>query len=339
MLFLMAVLAFGTDITRMFTMRNQLHTGSDAAALAGVVQLVRTPGDPTAVTNAAISYGGQNTVFNDQIAISAEDVVLGNWTPATGGGVWTPGGVPTNAVEVTSRKTTRWLAAQIWGMPHRQIVARSIAYASPTIEDTDCIKPWAIPYRLLTMLLDPTGDPDRDLTDADLAAFASMTPDQLMFTLKSGPPSDDGGTGLPGNFYAVEILGPGADLYKQAIESCAARTLGPGDTLWTQTGNIAGPTIDGSAVLCSPLSGGVCFNSSGTVGVPIKVALWFGADDINGKSPVVVKVIGSFMLTGVSEENAAGGKKAVVSGYFTSIVDGGSVGATPGTLRKPILVR
>jgi Flp pilus assembly protein TadG len=267
MLFLMAVLAFGTDVTRMFTMRNQLHTGSDAAALAGVVQLVRTPGDPTAVTNAAIAYGGQNSVFNDQITISAGDVVLGNWTPATA--AWTPGGTPTNAVQVTSRKTTRWLAAQMLGMPHRQIVARSIAYASPTIEDTDCIKPWAIPYRLLTMLLDPTGDPDRDLTPADLAALATMTPEQLSFTLKDGAPAQGEGTGLPGNFYAVEILGPGADLYQQAIATCAGRTLGPGDTLWTQPGNIAGPTIDGSGDLCNPLAGGVCFNSEGGVGVPV----------------------------------------------------------------------
>ena len=337
MLFLMAVLAFGTDITRMFTMRNQLHTGSDAAALAGAVQLVRTPGNPTAVTNAAITYGGQNTVFNDQIAIFAGDVVLGNWTPATG--AWTPGGLPTNAVEVTSRKTTRWLAAQIWGMPHRQIVARSIAYASPTVEETDCIKPWAIPYRLLTQTLDP-GNPDieRDLTQADLDMLESMTPEQLTFTLKEGPPST-GGTGLPGNFYAVVIDGNGAFNYEEAIRTCSQARFGPGSVMTTEPGNMSNPTIRGAEDLCNPLQGGVCFRSPGVVGVPIKAALWLGEDDVKGRSDVTVKIIGSFMLTGVTEENDKGQKKAVVTGYFIRSVDGGSLGETPGTLAKPILVR
>ena len=107
----------------------------------------------------------------------------------------------------------------------------------------------------------------------------------------------------------------------------------------TEPGNMSNPTIRGAQDLCDPLQGGVCFRSPGVVGVPIKAALWLGEDDVRGRSDVVVKVIGSFMLTGVSEENGPGGKKAVVTGYFIRAIDGGSLGETPGTLAKPILVR
>jgi hypothetical protein len=64
------------------------------------------------------------------------------------------------------------------------------------------------------------------------------------FTLKAGPQSSpsQGATKEDGNFAALVIDGPGASTYEWDMVNGASSTVYVGETLYTQTGNLAGPT-------------------------------------------------------------------------------------------------
>jgi hypothetical protein len=344
------IAAVALDFSRMYLFRTQLHTASDAAALAGALRLMN--GDAQGASDTAIAYGTSHLVEKASATMVAADVVPGTWdftsatfTPAPGANWFAS---ENNAVEATARYVAPFTFGRFFGYTTRNRAATSIA-ALGSIGATDCVRPWAIPYESMLQLLYPGSTPPvtYDLTASDVTRLRSMTTANEIL-LKIG----DGSTApVPGAFYGVRLPparyadgtagnpGGGASRYRDAISApCSElqQPVGTGDWLQAEQGNMEGPTRDGTAALCGIGGNPQSFTCSPPV--PVKIALWDITDhSVASPNAFRVKYIGAFYVTGFSK--GAGGSVDGVTGYFQSLVTLGSFNPEPGPLPKPALVR
>ncbi len=131
MVLLLGVTALALDAGLLYVMRNRLQATADAAALAGAVQLP----DEAAASAEPLIYADKNMPFLDHgTVLDPSDVVLGNWVAF--GRVFTAGGAPTNAVQVTTRKATangnpvNLFFAKLAGYDQMDVSATAIAVLS-----------------------------------------------------------------------------------------------------------------------------------------------------------------------------------------------------------------
>jgi Flp pilus assembly protein TadG len=96
-----ALLGLAVDLTRAETAKSELHRVADAAARAAVANL---PSGTSAAQTAAQNVAALNSVDGGGITINTSDILVGNWNSSTG--IFTSGGTPNNAVQVTARRTT-----------------------------------------------------------------------------------------------------------------------------------------------------------------------------------------------------------------------------------------
>jgi hypothetical protein len=340
---LVGVTAIAIDFGRMYLFRTQLHTSSDAAAMAGALRVLA--GDATGAVDTSVAYGTSHQVDQSWAAMTHADVVPGTWdwqtstfTPAPGLS-WTSSAV--NAVQATARYNAPFTFGRIFGYASRARQATSIA-AVGSVGATDCVRPFAIPYAVLLEVLYPGAAPPvtYDLTVADVARLRTLTIANEIL-LKVG---DSGQSPVPGNFYAVRLPPVqyangesgdpwhGANSYRNAIGASCDQlpyVVGVGDWLQAEQGNMVGPTRDGVATLCG-VAGGQSFRCSPPVAV--KIAIWDVASrSIAPHYSFRVKYVGAFFVTGFSKDG--------VTGYFQSIASTGSFTPEPGPLSKVALVR
>jgi hypothetical protein len=325
------MLAVVVDISKLYLQRNELQTASDAAAHAGALELPLH--DSAHVADSAVAYGRRNTVVGHSAAFPKADVTCGVWDPTaatfTTNAKSATCGDSANAVKVVGRDSSQYFFKSVLTAAGVQVTTPAVAWVATTVTSTSCIRPWGIPYWILTKRLDPTNaDTTRDLTAHDLGQLATLPQVSLEFKLKVGPAPT-----VPGNFWGVSIGGTGADQYRTNIETCNPTMVGPGTILDTEPGNMKGPTVQGADVLCQPhYANGACGDGHGGVGIPIKVPLWVSATTVNGKTSVTVKIVGSFALDTVTSSG-------VVSGHFLQVADEGTIGTTTGTLVRIVLVQ
>ena len=277
---LMAVSAMAVDMSRIWTMRNELQTAADAGALAGAIQLSpphqRGGGSGTNVRDTATWAARSNLALYDTVRVDSVNAGIwddaaatfanSNWNNAT-------------AVEVVVSHGTNKLIIGALGIAAPRVKARAIGWANAPVDNANCMKPWSMPYTVLMDIVNRkrvalgtlTGDPDsfanltRDFTDEDRQLLADMTDAERTFTLKMGSGQNGldeaiPGATMPGNFQAVKLpryksadgtLWPdgqpqgmdGADSYRDSIEGTQCFPLGVGDTLAVKTGNMVGPTL------------------------------------------------------------------------------------------------
>lgn len=351
---MLSVMAVVLDFGRMQFQRNQMQTAADAAALAGAVQLLRSP--QTDYVAEARNFAQANPLLGSSIVLNDSDVVLGSWTGPDRS--FTPGGSPStaNAVQVTLRHTSSSLLAGALGWAPKQIAVRSVAWAGPAVSETKCMKPWAIPYVNLRGRIDSyLGIPDNPatetapLTEADLQALREMSDVQRTFTLKVDQWKDID-PGMPGDFGAVDLPPAtradgtsgtpitGATAYQQNIEGqdkagnplCWA--VGVGDELETETGNMVGPTNKGiTDALCTATDPSFdCVGADGKNPI-IKSAFFIPDGKTKGRTSVIVTAIGSFKLTKWDGNQ--------LTGIFVPAQDKGPVGPGNTTLQRVVLVK
>jgi len=358
---MLTIIAVVVDFSRMQFMRNQMQTAADGAALAGAVQLLRTP--KTDYLAQAKTYAAANTLLGSSIVVNDTDVVLGNWNGSTR--VFTAGGSPTtaDAVQVTVRHNSSYLMANVLGWAPKKIAARSVAWAGPAVSKTNCMKPWAMWYGLLRRAINTyRGIPINSTTDTaslnqdDLQALREMSDAQRTFNLFLGATTKKDNTLNPGNFYAVDLppvqyadgtagnplTGGGA--YRNALAgadsvngSPICYDVGVGDILQTEPGQMAGPTRQGvQAGICTQGGGsGACLGPDGTSPV-IKSAFWTQTTNKGeGKFTAAVAVIGSFKLLNWS----GSGNDVGITGVFQPMLDHGPIGTGNTTLQKVVLVK
>lgn len=333
-LMVLVVLCAGVvvDMSRAYAQKNELQTAADAAALAGVMELFS---DTLGVLAAARYYSGQNEVLHRSLPDASSDLECGVWDDDTR--TFIPSdhcGATDNAVSFTIRDTVTFTFPLLLGMSQKQISATARAWIA-YVDATKCVKPWAMPYALLTKTLDPA-NPDtlRELNDYDIEQLKTLSRDERRFMLKLGSPPD-----APGNFGSLNIPNPetpanGGQLYRYNIATCNPGRLGRDSVVFTQTGNMVGPTMQGARELCSPLTpqgGGACMDGDGNLGVSVIAALWSSIEPLGGTSRVTIKQLVSFTLDTVSAD-------AEIIGYFTAGTYGGSVGNYRSTIQRPLLV-
>lgn len=340
---LMAITALSLDFSRMWSLRNELQTSADAAALAGAIQLI-SPRVTTAAMDSARVYAKRNRAMQDTVTI--DSMTVGDWDDSLS--TYIAGVNPPDAISVVlSRQSTGLLMAML-GVPLPRIRARAIGWAEAPVATVGCIKPWALPYvGLMAALNNARGLPNTyaNLTRpfdqvADLAALQTMTTAQRTFTLKlgSGTINDSlaTATNLPGNYQAVQMPkywdkatgtypspGPinGANEYRNLVAGSTCHGLSVGDSLLTQPGNMVGPTLQGAQVQGTPPAGichtivnspsnlathGNCLDANGNVGVEVKSAFYLCATGCNGQTAVGVALLGSFTLTKVYPTSQGG---------------------------------
>ena len=272
---LMAASAMAIDMSRIWTMRNELQTAADAGALAGAVQLT-PPHQRTGnrMRDSATWMAKMNRALYD--TVSVESVTPGVWDDDAQ--TFTPGNLNNaTAVEVVVSHPTNKLIMGAMGIAAPRVKARAVAWANAPVNNANCMKPWTLPYTVLMDLINRkrvalgtlTGDPDsfdnltRDFTDEDRELLATMSDAERTFTLKMG--SGQGlndpvpGSTMPGNFQAVQLprhwsaagtewpdgnpTSFGAQAYRDAIEGTQCYPLGVGDILDTKPGDMVGPTL------------------------------------------------------------------------------------------------
>ncbi len=345
--------ALAVDFSKIFEEKAQMQTAVDAAAMAGAIQLLQPDRENT--IDSAMAYAAKNIAMNRAVVLNTSDVELGTWAPSTR--TFTPVATvdDADAVRVTASRPGGYLIARIFDPSRPTITARAVAWASAPVGETDCIKPWALPFKQLKAKLGYTGsDLTSDLTPEDIRKLNNdLTQAERTDTLKFG---SGGATDAPGNYYPV-VLPPfwksesqsyqdvdfGADTYSQNIIGDTCNGVGVGDSLWTEPGNKVGPTLSATDSLCTKeggtITGDTCMGPDGVPGVTIKIAYWAiqPGSQLNGRRPVEVRIIGSFVLTDIIHKSQS--DKATIIGYYKAIEANGSVSSVTTTLRKPILVQ
>jgi Flp pilus assembly protein TadG len=139
----MAATTLAIDVGMFMTARNQAQNSADAAALSGAVALVRNSfTDRSAsgpVVQSAIRTAEQNTIFGEDVSVTAADVTF----PAGPGGQF-------NRVRVQVYRTVErqnavpTLVGAFFGVPTVDITAAATAEVSPANAMT-CVKPFMIP--------------------------------------------------------------------------------------------------------------------------------------------------------------------------------------------------
>jgi Flp pilus assembly protein TadG len=347
--------AFAVDFGRMFMYRAQLHTASDAAALAGAWQILKK--DPNSATDSAIAIANRHFVGTTNISLASADVVPGTWT--TGGGfvssTWTDPNL--DAVQVTTRYTGTYGFGQIFGLTSHNVRATSQAVMG-YVGKTTCVRPVALPYQALLDQLTRHDGVARDaatysLTPADVDALKNAgVADSVQLRV-----TDEGGSPVSGNFYGVQ-LGPyqfadgtlgnpntgmanfDTDLGGPCSGESYQGTVGPGDWLSPENGEGGTNIPRGIGDLC-----GLNINGNGTVLCPtpypeIKAALW----SPNPSTPAgcsncfYVKYLGVFAVVGYNSVPGHATPDGVY-GYFTSMPSTGSLTTIPGPIQKIGLVK
>lgn len=364
MVFMLTVLigsaAFVVDFGRMYLYRTQLHSASDAGALAGIYQVLLKA--PLTATDSAQSVANRQAVGPTMVSLAAGDVIPGTWLPDRNPQfvptTWTDPGL--DAVEVTTRYTSDFGFGKIFGLTNHQVTATSQAVMG-YVGATTCVRPVAIPYQaLLNQIYPPdpvTGAPtmgvDHDLNDWDVQQLKDAGPEKAV-SLKLGTDATQG------NFYIVN-LGPyshadqvplspspnfgGMNVFTDRFGGDCSHspwTIGPGDWLQGKTGNADGPTASGFQELCGVSVQGPgtyqCTNPSSPDDVKIKIAMWATENDaVCTPRCFQVRLIGVFVVTGYTK--SATGTDDGIAGYFSSIPSSGTLSMTPSPIQKIGLVK
>jgi len=228
-LLLMAGLAL--DVGHMTLNKSRLQNAVDAAALAAAKMLDNTNSTTLATTEALIAFAANaNTVGNQELAAAY----------ANGSGTvsvtvqysatlppFTPGSAQGPYVRVIANGFTRptWLVS-LAGISQITVGATAVAGPSPSI-NTAC--------KLAPMMV--CGDPAAGA--AGLWGYTVNAPTVLKLAAPGGS------TVGPGNFQLIQVDGTGANIVRQNMAGGSTGCLTSGNSVQTQTGNEAGPVVQG----------------------------------------------------------------------------------------------
>lgn len=152
--------------------------------------------------------------------------------------------------------------------------------------------------------------------------------------LKTGAHDSDSG-----NFYPISLDGTGADIYKNTIINGSTNGFSVGDYVFTETGNMVGPTktaIDDLLRQCThtPECTSTSYEPDCPRVVTVPLVVWTGEE--SGKSKIEIVGFARFFLEGVRNN---GGMTEVTGRFIEEITVGGmSHGQTDYGLRGVRLV-
>jgi len=316
-LFTFAVLA--VDMSMVMAAKGQLQSAADAAALAGASGLAT--GSTALATSRAVSFASYNTAVRNTrqpVVIAPGDVTFPTAT----------------RVRVVTHRTTAT------GDPVRTYFLRFLSLGRTNTTDvravavaevenvcaTQCLKPWAVPDRWS----DTNGNGKYDAGEPyNPTVTGYMAPYDVGFSivLKIGNPQQ---AVAPGNFFPVDFppLGPGVhpitggSQYRTNIATCAPYTIGPGDSLQVETGNMVGPTRQGAQDLIALDPGARWDTTTNTVtnsayGFSPRICIvpfWDPrTPPTSGRNNVHITKLGAFFIESVSANSQVTGRFMQIS--------------------------
>ena len=331
MTFIMAMVAFVVELSRLMSNASELQSLTDASALAGVYGLQK-------VRNATYTTIADSTASLNKVEGTSPAVVyrFGKWNGTT---LDTSGAVTlanADAVQATATYSgTHFLGGFLGTTNGYSIKRSSIAWAGGSINSTTCLKPWALSIAAVKQDLGYPAGNTTPLTEADVRALnAGLANDTI--SVKKGGGGDF--SGAPGAFGAVDLTSAnGAAAYEAAIsdQSCSAPTISIGDQVGAEPGNMAGPTRKGVCDLCNCGSGGQG-DFSCSPPVPVTIII-YSAVSGNGKNTTyTVGYFGVFNITGYHGH----GQDDQVVGTLTGLsAPGSGFSPVPGPVTKLVLVK
>jgi Flp pilus assembly protein TadG len=268
---LMVVTAIAVDLSRLFVLRTDLQTAADAAALAAALRL---NGDRSRAGSTAVTAAQANRALGE--VVDVDSVRFGIWRPSNRTFVRTSGPIGADAAQVTvARSTTYLLGRFISGGPVR-VTARATAWAgAPAMEA--CVRPWFILHHDYMAAL---GKRHEDvLTHEDVRMLRDTATNKRWITVRLNRNANQ--RPRPGAFYGMILPSPnsgqapqtGPAEYRRNIAECERMKRG-----WVakteEVLTTGAETLPGLEELCGGLRGGVCYNKSGGIGVPITVSIF-----------------------------------------------------------------
>ena len=359
---LMLIAAVSVDASRIFSAKNELQTATDAAALAGAVQLLE---DSSTALDTAEVYALRNRV--EQSSVDSVQAQPGVWHPAER--YFELAGPPWNAIRVTAKHALPLSLARVFGDSTVTITTSAVAWSSAPIAETGCAKPIAVPYgRLLEVLGYPSWT-NMDLTDDDIRNLREMDPKPDVSLLYGSNAADSNWYNSPNDdeYFPVDIdslwrRGDPTSYLRDSVSSNTfrsymvgpptgrcSRTVFPGDQIRSEPGNKIQSIQQGLDSLCTlqggDFDGNRCYSDDGnTVEIPMKVVFWQD-DAIYWDNPnralLRVRMNGSFIFKEFwpLDDPEVEARGALV-GYFDVVRDFGVVDDTaPSTLVRPVLVQ
>lgn len=368
----LAVSMLAIDVGMLMTARNQSQNSADASALAGATALVfddwndRSPSGP-AVQN-ALTAAGNNQVMGANVAIAPSDVVF----------LTDPQGVNDRVKSTVYRDAAHsnplaTLIAQYFGIKTADISATATAEASPANAET-CVLPFTIPDKWIensngqgvadgpwspSSTFDlwyskgsnqnggvPLPNPDVYVPpgQAGYTGFNVTTDKGLEMVLKGNnqnkvSPSIYNPWDLPGS--------TGASDYRQNIAQCNTAIVSIGDFLVPETGNMSGPTSQGTNDLvaedpnaywdtgCNCVKGSA-YTKSPRIGViPLYNPTVYADGQQSGKSQPQLQVTNylGFFIEGVDGAGNVTGRITPIAGIYKSNLGPSPTGAFPKVIR------
>jgi Flp pilus assembly protein TadG len=141
------------------------------------------------------------------------------------------------------------------------------------------------------------------------------------YTLKEG-----GGGGSDGNYGALALGGNGAANYQVNIVSGYAGYLNVGDNVYTEPGNMSGPTLQGITTLISQCTHlpQCTYESYNPDCSRLITVVMIDSLDVSGSKPVSIVGFAKFFLEGVS----GSGNDSIVTGRFEKMLSDGIMSNT-----------
>lgn len=373
---LMMIAAISVDASRIFAAKNELQTASDAAALAGALQLLE--GSET-YQDTARAYAQRNRV--EQWAIDSVEVEYGVWHPTEQH--FGAGEEPMDAVRVTTRHPLPLSLARVFGDSTVVVSASAVAWSAGPVMEPQCLKPIAVPYSRLLQILGHQPWSDVQLNDDDIRQLRDMPvsgrkwhfhfgdldnedeeaaefgedhfkrdqyfPIDIDSTWDRTDPATQTRASLDTATYRSYLAGP-------PDGRCTARVR-PGDQVRSEPAPKIKAVRDGLAEICRSLGGELqgsstltCQGAGGQrIEIPLRVAYWSGYlpnpdmvpwyDDGAG-SMLFTRATGSFVVDSLDWNAGDDVRHARMHGYFDVQPAFGVVDETAAsTLLRPVLVR
>jgi Flp pilus assembly protein TadG len=337
MTFIMAMMAFVVEISRLMSNASELQSLTDASALAGVYGLVK-------VRNATYTTIADSTASLNKVEGASPAVVYryGKWDGTT---LDTSGAVTlanADAVQATATYSGTHFFGGVLGTTNGYSIKRSsVAWAGGSPNATSCLKPWAVPLAALKVQLGYSAGDVAPLTEADITALNAGAA-QATLTIKHGAGASqgtvqEGTTTIPGAFGAVRLNGNGANAYQESIEdqTCSEPTIHIGDQVTSEQGNMAGPTRKGVCTLCA------CSSPNGQSDFAcsppyLATVIVYTSVTTGGLPQYTVGYFGVFKITGYHGQ----GQDDQVIGTFSGMsAPGQGFSPTPGPVTKLVLVK
>ncbi len=232
---LVAFMALAIDTGVLFGARTSSQGAADAAALAGAFTFVANPNSLQPDT--AILHAKQTAMSNKVLGTSIEDaqvdVQVVDVAPDP------------RRVTVTITRSEPTFLAKILNVDTVATEVRGVAEVGRTSTGTKCMKPFFLPNTIFSTKVPcdacASSPPELLVSGGAVTAFAKGWFGQQI-TVKG----NDKSTRLaPGQFYAINVTGPGGDPYRDAISTCFQDFYVCRNTYGTLSGNKVGPTKQG----------------------------------------------------------------------------------------------